>query len=80
MDLCSTSVLQPGAILSACRILRGVLRNLPNDAAGAEPYVMEFRCDGHRYTCPLFAFQPRTQSLTGVVEAEPVDDAVAVAG
>jgi hypothetical protein len=58
------SVLQPGMILSGCRILR-------SDASGAEPYVVEFDSDGHRYSCPLFAFQPRTQALTAVAELEP---------
>jgi hypothetical protein len=50
------SVLQPGVVLSGCRILR-------NDTSGAEPYVVEFDSAGRRYSCPLFAFQPRTQAL-----------------
>jgi hypothetical protein len=70
-DFCSTSVLQPGAILSACRILR-------NRAAGTEPYVMEFDSAGHRYSCPLFTFQPRTQALTAAVERKPVEHALTV--
>ena len=53
----STWVLAPGDILSGCRIRR-------NTASGDEPYVMEFLSAGRRYTCPLFAFQPRTQALT----------------
>jgi hypothetical protein len=61
LDVCSKSLLQPGAILSACRILH-------NHAPGAEPYVVEFDFAGHHYSCPLFAFQPRTQSLTATVE------------
>ena len=55
-DVCYMSVLQPGVVLSGCRILR-------NDATGAEPYVVEFDSAGRRYSCPLFAFQPRTQAL-----------------
>jgi hypothetical protein len=70
-DVCSTSVLQPGTTLSACRILR-------NRASGAEPYVMEFDSAGHRYCCPLFTFQPRTQALTAPVERVPVEHALAV--
>ena len=71
-DDCSTWVLDPGVILSGCRILR-------NHAPGAEPYVVEFEFAGHRYSCPLFAFQPRTQALaTTAVEREAVECAVAV--
>ena len=71
MDVGSMSVLQQGSILSACRMLR-------NHAAGAEPYVMEFASAGHRYTCPLFAFQPRTQAITATVENKSVERAFAV--
>ena len=71
MDVCSTSLLPPGTILSACRILR-------NRAAGTEPYVMEFDSAGHRYSCPLFTFQPRTQALMVAVERTPAEHAPAV--
>ena len=71
IDVCYTSVLEPGSVLSGCRILR-------NDASGAEPYVVEFDSDGHRYSCPLFAFQPRTQALTAVAELQPVAGVLAV--
>jgi hypothetical protein len=54
---CATVVLDPGAILSGCRILR-------DNAPGAEPYPVEFNCEQHRYSCPLFVFQPRTQVRT----------------
>ena len=70
-DDCSTWVLDAGAILSGCRILR-------DDASGGEPYVVEFDFAGHRYCCPLFAFQPRTQVLTATVERLTVECAVAV--
>jgi len=63
-DVFSTLVLQPGSVLSACRILR-------HNAPGAEPYVMEFRSAGHRYSCPLFTFQARTQVLTLLAEPRP---------
>ncbi|MGD0777133.1 MAG: hypothetical protein ABSC05_30300 [Candidatus Solibacter sp.] len=73
VDDCSTWVLDAGAILSACRIVRSL-------APGGEPYVVEFDFAGHRYACPLFAFQPRTQvlALTTTVERETVEHAVAV--
>ena len=61
IDGSSTPVLPPGVVLTGCRILR-------NHAPGAEPYVVEFQSAGERYSCPLFLFQPRTQSL-----APPLD-------
>ena len=70
-DVCYMSVLPPGVILSGCRILR-------SDASGAEPYVVEFDSAGHRYSCPLFAFQPRTQAFAAAAEAQPVAGALAV--
>jgi hypothetical protein len=71
MDDSCTRVFQPGATLSGCRIRR-------SHAPGAEPYVMEFDFAGHRYTCPLFAFQPRTRALTAKTETMPVERALAV--
>src|SRR5664280_938173 len=71
LDDCFTWVLDPGAILSGCRILR-------NHAPGAEPYVVEFDFAGHRYSCPLFIFQPRTQALAAAAERKSVEHAVAV--
>ena len=62
-DVRDTSVLQPGIIVSGCRILR-------SDASGAEPYIVEFDSDGRHYSCPLFAFQPRTQAITAVAEPQ----------
>ena len=58
-DSCAFITLEPGAVLSECRIRRN---DLAGDS-GAETYVMEFRAANHRCTCPLFAFQPRTQSV-----------------
>lgn len=63
-DKCASGVLQRGAVLSDCRILR-------DDAPGAEPYAVEFSTGGHRYSCPLFAFQPRTRTLALAVEHVP---------
>jgi hypothetical protein len=57
LDACATSILQPGSVASACRILR-------NDVPGAETYLVEFDSAGHRYSCPLFSFQPRAQALS----------------
>jgi hypothetical protein len=69
--VCSTPVLQPGTVLSACRIVR-------HNAPGAEPYVVEFDSAGHGYSCPLFTFQARTQALTAAVDRQPLECAVAV--
>jgi hypothetical protein len=53
-------MLEPGAILSGCRIR-------PNGRiqlfAEVEPYVMEFHSSGRQYACPLFSFQPRTETV-----------------
>jgi len=71
----SAFVLLPsGTVLSGCRVERH-----DDPADGTEPYLVHFAVGGHSYTCPLFAFQPRTQSLTAeFVEAPRVPDAVAV--
>jgi hypothetical protein len=61
-DACATSVLQPGSVASGCRILR-------NSALGAEPYLVEFDSAGHRYSCPLFSFQPRAKALSTAVDS-----------
>lgn len=45
-------LLPPGAILTACHILRT-----------AGEYAVEFQSEGRQYICPLFQFQPRTQPL-----------------
>ena len=59
-DLCALITLEPGVVLSECRIRRN---NFARTDSGTETYVMEFRAANHRCTCPLFAFQPRTQSV-----------------
>ena len=51
----SAVLLEPGIVISGCRIDR--------NGEGGEPYVMEFRYSGRQYSCPLFRFQPRTESL-----------------
>ena len=59
-DSCAFVTLEPGAVLSECRIRRNAF---PGGDSGAETYVMEFRAADHKCTCPLFAFQPRTQAV-----------------
>jgi hypothetical protein len=56
-----SAVLQPGMMLSECRVLR-------NWEAELEPYVVEFMCGGRGYSSPLFRFQPRTQALSDALE------------
>lgn len=58
--LCSTVTLEPGAVLSGCRIEANAIAN-PD--AGVEPYLMVFQASGRSYVCPLFRFQPRTQAV-----------------
>jgi hypothetical protein len=53
-------MLEPGTILSGCRIQPNGHTQL---FAGVEPYVMEFHSGGRQYACPLFSFQPRTQTV-----------------
>ena len=59
-DSCAFITLEPGVVLSECRIRRN---NFARTDSGTETYVMEFRAANHRCTCPLFAFQPRTQAV-----------------
>ena len=59
-DSCAFVTLEPGAVLSECRIRRNAFVGAD---LGAETYVMEFRAADHKCTCPLFAFQPRTQAV-----------------
>ena len=57
---CSFVLLEPGASLSGCRIhINGRIQ----PAAGLEPYLMEFHSSGRQYACPLYSFQPRTQTV-----------------
>jgi len=70
---CSAVTLDPGIVLSACRIQRF------DGHAGSDAYGVEFRCLGRRYTCPLYLFQARTQVMAPVpVEEIPAREAVAV--
>ena len=64
-DLCSPVTLQPGSILSGCRIEPN---GIAHPGPGLEPYIVEFHSSGHRYVCPLFRFQPRTQAVVAVDE------------
>jgi hypothetical protein len=57
-DLCHQTLLAPGTILAACRILRKW-----SSEDGIEEYAVEFEAGGRRYACPLFRFQPRTQAV-----------------
>ena len=67
----SAVTLEPGAVLSNCRIHR--------NCEDGEPYVMEFQHSGRLYSCPLFRFQPRTQAVPLVwVEEIPAREAAAV--
>jgi hypothetical protein len=66
----SVVVLEPGTVISGCRIHR-------NHEDG-EPYVVEFQFSGRLYSCPLFRFQPRTQSiLMAGSSGSPVREAAA---
>jgi len=47
-------------MLSGCRIQPNGRMQL---FAEIEPYVMEFHSRGRQYACPLFSFQPRTQTV-----------------
>lgn len=72
-DAGSLTTLQPGSILSSCRI-----RRTPANC-GEEAYLMEFLFSGRRYACPLYLFQPRTRVLEVVrVEEVAVRETVAV--
>ena len=57
-DLGRQTLLAPGTVLAMCRI-----RRQWKSEDGIEEYAMEFETGGHRYACPLFRFQPRTQAI-----------------
>ena len=60
--LLSTSATLPaGTILQGCAVVRH------HSAEEGEPYLVHFASGGRSYTCPLYAFQPRTVA----VHAEP---------
>ena len=45
---------------------------------GGEPYLVRFEVGGHEYTCPLYAFQPRTEMLSSETADAPLARAAAV--
>ena len=62
---CRQSSLPVGSILHGCTVRPNRNRTDENP----EVYVAEFVCDGRRYTCALWAFQPRTRwAVSAVVE------------
>ena len=70
---CSAATVDPGAVLSACRI-----RRLAGNGE-SEAYGVEFHWLGRRYTCPLYLFQARTLAVETVPAEEiPAREAVAV--
>lgn len=73
---CSEVTLEPGSLLSRCRILR---HNQTEIDSGAEAYEVEFHVQGRLHICPLFRFQPRTQAVEmTAAEGLPARDTVAV--
>jgi hypothetical protein len=56
-------------MLTECVVVR-----LRSNADG-EPYEVHFTAQGRQYACPLYAFQPRTESW--YADAQPVSDAQA---
>ena len=64
------AVLEPGVVLQDCRIHR-------NNQPGCDAYVVEFQSAGREYSCPLFRFQARTQTVNlDATQVLPVDVAV----
>jgi len=64
---CRQTSLPVGSILHGCTVRRN--ENLTD--ANPEVYVVEFVCDGRRYTCGLCVFQPRTRwAIAASVEDE----------
>jgi len=51
------TVLPAGTLLSECRVVKH------HGGEGDEPYLVHFATAGRSYTCPLYAFQPRTQAI-----------------
>ena len=56
----SVIALEPGTLLSQCRIVRS-----SNTCTGLDSavYVMAFAVSDRDYTCPLVSFLPRTQTV-----------------
>ncbi len=68
------TVLEPGTVLTLCRIERNSSPQPPSDV-----YQVVFESGGRWYRCPLYRFQPRTQALEAAREqGTPARDAVAV--
>jgi hypothetical protein len=55
--LCTPTVLDAGTVVSGCTVMR-------QEPGGSEPYLVRFEAGGHEYTCPLYAFQPRTEMVS----------------
>jgi hypothetical protein len=72
----SAVTLEPGSLLSHCRIRRHSQAEIDS---GADAYEVEFQADGRVHVCPLFRFQPRTRAveLLGLEEI-PERHAIAV--
>ena len=72
----SEGTLEPGVLLSRCRIRR---HSQSEVESGAEAYAVELQAASRHCVCPLFRFQPRTKSVESVwAEEIPARDAVAV--
>jgi len=56
----SAVTLEPGSLLSHCRIRRHSQTEVDS---GAEAYEVEFQAGGRLHICPLFRFQPRTRAV-----------------
>jgi len=70
-------LLSPGTVLLECRVSR---RALAAEGDG-DPYQVRFVANGRAYSCPLYAFQPRTEPLPpaiGVCDAQLDQIAAAV--
>ena len=59
----SLAGLEPGAILSAWKVSR---------VEGDDPYLVHFESGGRQYTCPLFRFQPRTETAEAPAAHETI--------
>jgi len=55
-------MLPPGTVVPEWKIVR-------TDSAADDAYQVHFRLHGREYSCPLYAFQPRTASVAGGAEA-----------
>jgi hypothetical protein len=64
----SVIALEPGTLLTRCRIIRS-----SNTVTGFDSavYVMAFAVSDRDCTCPLVHFLPRTQTVEPAVETNP---------